>query len=187
VEFFKSIGEHYKAEMIAAIPQGEDVSLYREGDFIDLCRGPHVPSTGKLKVFKLMKVAGAYWRGDSKNEMLQRIYGTAWAKKEELDAYLHMLEEAEKRDHRKLGPAARSVPHAGRGAGHGVLASARLDRVAGGRAVHAPRLSRQRLPGGALPADPRSQPVGESPATGSTTSRTCSPPSRRTAITRSSR
>jgi len=103
VEFFKSIGEHYKAEIISAIPAGEEVSLYREGDFVDLCRGPHVPSTGKLKVFKLMKVAGAYWRGNSKNEMLQRIYGTAWAKKEEQDAYLRMLEEAEKRDHRKLG------------------------------------------------------------------------------------
>jgi threonyl-tRNA synthetase len=105
VEFFKGIGEHYKAELIAAIPAGEDVSLYREGDFIDLCRGPHVPSTGKLKVFKLMKVAGAYWRGDAKNAQLQRVYGTAWAKKDELDAYLHMLEEAEKRDHRKLGRA----------------------------------------------------------------------------------
>jgi len=103
VEFFKSIGEHYKAEIIGAIPAGEEVSLYREGDFIDLCRGPHVPSTGKLKVFKLTKVAGAYWRGDSKNEMLQRIYGTAWAKKEQQDAYLRMIEEAEKRDHRKLG------------------------------------------------------------------------------------
>jgi threonyl-tRNA synthetase len=103
VEFFKSIGEHYKAELIAAIPQGEDVSLYREGDFVDLCRGPHVPSTGRLKVFKLMKVAGSYWRGDQNNAQLQRIYGTAWAKKDELDAYLHMLEEAEKRDHRKLG------------------------------------------------------------------------------------
>ena len=103
VEFFKSIGEHYKAELIAAIPEGEEVSLYREGDFIDLCRGPHVPSTARLKVFKLMKVAGAYWRGDQKNEQLQRIYGTAWAKKEQLAAYLHMLEEAEKRDHRKLG------------------------------------------------------------------------------------
>jgi threonyl-tRNA synthetase len=103
VAFFKSIGEHYKAEIIAAIPAGEEVSLYREGDFIDLCRGPHVPSTGKLKVFKLTKVAGAYWRGDSRNEMLQRIYGTAWARKDEQDAYLHMLEEAEKRDHRKLG------------------------------------------------------------------------------------
>ncbi|MFA6312693.1 MAG: threonine--tRNA ligase [Sterolibacterium sp.] len=103
VEFFKSIGEHYKAELIAAIPADQEVSLYREGDFVDLCRGPHVPSTGKLKVFKLMKLAGAYWRGDPKNEQLQRIYGTAWAKKEELDAYLHMLEEAEKRDHRKLG------------------------------------------------------------------------------------
>ena len=103
VEFFKGVGEHYKAEIIASIPAGEDVSLYRQGDFIDLCRGPHVPSTGKLKVFKLMKLAGAYWRGDSKNEMLQRVYGTAWIKKDELDAYLHMIEEAEKRDHRKLG------------------------------------------------------------------------------------
>ena len=102
VDFFKSIGEHYKAEIIASIPAGDDVSLYREGDFIDLCRGPHVPSTGKLKVFKLTKVAGAYWRGDSKNEMLQRIYGTAWAKKEDQEAYLHMVEEAEKRDHRRL-------------------------------------------------------------------------------------
>lgn len=102
VKFFESIGEKYKAEIIGAIPSGDDISLYREGDFIDLCRGPHVPSTGKLKVFKLMKVAGAYWRGDSKNEMLQRIYGTAWAKKEDQEAYLKMLEEAEKRDHRKL-------------------------------------------------------------------------------------
>ncbi|WP_153116419.1 threonine--tRNA ligase [Rhodocyclus tenuis] len=101
--FFLSLGEKYKAELIAAIPAGEDVSLYRQGDFIDLCRGPHVPSTGKLKVFKLMKVAGAYWRGDQKNEQLQRIYGTAWAKKEELETYLTMLEEAEKRDHRRIG------------------------------------------------------------------------------------
>ena len=103
VTFFKNMGEHYKAEIIASIPSDQPISLYREGDFIDLCRGPHVPSTGKLKVFKLMKVAGAYWRGDSNNEMLQRIYGTAWAKKEDLDAYLFRLEEAEKRDHRKLG------------------------------------------------------------------------------------
>ncbi|MBK7901078.1 MAG: threonine--tRNA ligase [Azonexus sp.] len=103
VKFFLGQGEKYKAELIGAIPAGEQVSLYREGDFIDLCRGPHVPTTAKLKVFKLMKVAGAYWRGDAKNEMLQRIYGTAWAKKEDLEAYLHMLEEAEKRDHRRLG------------------------------------------------------------------------------------
>ena len=102
VAYFKGIGEHYKAEIIASIPAEQGVSLYTEGDFTDLCRGPHVPSTGKLKVFKLMKLAGAYWRGDAKNEMLQRIYGTAWAKKEDLDAYLHRLEEAEKRDHRKL-------------------------------------------------------------------------------------
>lgn len=103
VRFFTERGEKYKAELIAAIPAGEQVSLYREGDFVDLCRGPHVPSTGRLKVFKLMKVAGAYWRGDSRNEMLQRIYGTAWARKEDLAAYLTNLEEAEKRDHRRLG------------------------------------------------------------------------------------
>lgn len=103
VEFFRNMGEDYKAEIIASIPNNEDISLYRQGDFVDLCRGPHVPSTGKLKAFKLMKLAGAYWRGDSKNEMLQRIYGTAWATKEELDAYLHRLEEAEKRDHRRIG------------------------------------------------------------------------------------
>ena len=103
VAHFKGMGEHYKAEIIASIPAGEDVSLYREGAFEDLCRGPHVPSTGKLKHFKLMKVAGAYWRGDHRNEMLQRIYGTAWANKEDLQQYLTLLEEAEKRDHRKLG------------------------------------------------------------------------------------
>jgi len=103
VSYFKGINENYKAEIIESIPADQEVSLYIEGDFTDLCRGPHVPSTGKLKVFKLMKLAGAYWRGNSNNEMLQRIYGTAWAKKEELDAYLFQLEEAEKRDHRKLG------------------------------------------------------------------------------------
>ena len=103
VEYFNSIGEKYKAEIISSIPAGEDVSLYTEGSFTDLCRGPHVPNTGKLKAFKLMKLAGAYWRGDSNNEMLQRVYGTAWRNKEELEAYLFQLEEAEKRDHRKLG------------------------------------------------------------------------------------
>ncbi len=103
VAYFKGLGEHYKAEIIASIPANEAVSLYREGAFEDLCRGPHVPSTGKLKHFKLMKLAGAYWRGDHRNEMLQRVYGTAWATKDELAQYLHMLEEAEKRDHRKLG------------------------------------------------------------------------------------
>ena len=105
VKYFESIGEKYKAEIIAAIPAEQKIGLYREGNFIDLCRGPHVPSTGRLKHFKLMKLAGAYWRGDSKNEMLQRIYGTAWAKKEDLEQYLHMQAEAEKRDHRRLGTA----------------------------------------------------------------------------------
>src|SRR5271170_2664141 len=103
VQHFKNLGEHYKAEIIAAIPSNEPISLYGQGDWEDLCRGPHVPSTGKLKAFKLMKVAGAYWRGDSRNEMLQRIYGTAWADKKQLDGYLLRLEEAEKRDHRRIG------------------------------------------------------------------------------------
>ena len=103
INFFKNQGEHYKAQIIEAIPGDEDVSLYSQGNFTDLCRGPHVPTTARLKVFKLMKLAGAYWRGDSHNEMLQRIYGTAWTRKEDQDAYLRRLEEAEKRDHRKLG------------------------------------------------------------------------------------
>jgi len=105
IEFFKHLGEEYKAEIIQSIPAGEEISLYRQGEFIDLCRGPHVPSTGKIKAFKLMKLAGAYWRGDSSNEMLQRVYGTAWTNKKELKKYLHRLEEAEKRDHRKIGKA----------------------------------------------------------------------------------
>jgi len=105
IEFFRNMGEEYKAEIIESIPAGEEISLYRQGDFIDLCRGPHVPSTGKIKAFKLMKLAGAYWRGDSNNEMLQRVYGTAWANKKDLKKYLHRLEEAEKRDHRKIGKA----------------------------------------------------------------------------------
>ncbi len=103
IEFFKSLGEHYKAEIIESIPTNEVLSLYKQGDFVDLCRGPHVPSTSKLKAFKLMKLAGAYWRGDSNNEMLQRVYGTAWENKDDLAAHLHRLEEAEKRDHRKIG------------------------------------------------------------------------------------
>ena len=121
-----------------------------------------MPSTGKLKVFKLMKVAGAYWRGDSKNEMLQRIYGTAWAKKEDQDAYLQMLEEAEKRDHRRLGTQLDLFHMQDEAPGHGVLAPEGLDDLAAGRAVHAPRLPRQRLPGGALPADPRRAACGRS-------------------------
>src|SRR6202166_1564345 len=103
VKFFRALGEIYKAEIIASIPEKEEISLYGQGNWVDLCRGPHVPSTGKLKAFKLTKVAGAYWRGDSRNEMLQRIYGTAWPDKKQLDQYLHRLEEAEKRDHRRIG------------------------------------------------------------------------------------
>jgi hypothetical protein len=140
--------------------------LYREGGFVDLCVGPHVPSTGRLKVFKLMKVAGAYWRGDSRNEMLQRIYGTAWARKDEQDAYLHMLAEAEKRDHRKLGPRTRPVSSAGRSSRAGFLAPQGLGHLAAGRAIHAPRLPGQWLPGGQGAADSRSQPLGEDRALG---------------------
>lgn len=103
IELFERMGEHYKVEIIRDIPSAEALSFYRQGNFIDLCRGPHIPSTGKLQAFKLMKVAGAYWRGDSKNKMLQRIYGTCWANKQDLKDYLHRLEEAEKRDHRKIG------------------------------------------------------------------------------------
>jgi threonyl-tRNA synthetase len=161
VAYFNSIGEVYKAELIASIPAGEDVSLYSEGKFTDLCRGPHVPSTGKLKVFKLMKVAGAYWRGDSKNEMLQRIYGTAWAKKEDQDAYLHMLEEAEKRDHRKLGRQ---------------LDLFHFQDEAPGLIFWHPK-------GWTV----WQQVEQKSPVTGTTTKTICSPRIRRTAITRSSR
>ena len=159
VEFFRGMGEAYKAELVEAIPEGEVISLYRQGDFIDLCRGPHVPSTGKLKVFKLMKVAGAYWRGDSNNEMLQRIYGTAFASKEDLAAYLHMLEEAEKRDHRRLGRELDLFHLQDEAPGH----------LAGRRAVHAQDLPRQRLRRSEGAAAPRPlalgalRPLGEVP------------------------
>ena len=103
IELFRNMGEHYKVQIIEALPEGEELSIYQQGPWMDLCRGPHVPSTGKLKAFKLTKVAGAYWRGDSDNEMLQRIYGTAWANKKQLNEYLTRIEEAEKRDHRKIG------------------------------------------------------------------------------------
>jgi len=161
VEFFKKQGEVYKAEIIASIPQGEDVSLYTEGKFTDLCRGPHVPSTGKLKVFKLMKLAGAYWRGDSKNEMLQRIYGTAWTKKEDQDAYLHMLEEAEKRDHRRLAKQLDLFHFQDEGTWPRLLASQGLGDLARGRAVHASCLSTRGLSRGEGPSNIRSWLVGE--------------------------
>ena len=103
IELFRNMGENYKVQIIEELPEGEEISIYRQGAWMDLCRGPHVPSTGKLPAFKLTKVAGAYWRGDAKNEMLQRIYGTAWANKKQLKQYLTRIEEAEKRDHRKLG------------------------------------------------------------------------------------
>jgi threonyl-tRNA synthetase len=186
VKFFLEQGEKYKAELIAAIPADQDVSLYREGEFVDLCRGPHVPSTGKLKVFKLMKVAGAYWRGDSKNEMLQRIYGTAWAKKEDQEAYLHMLEEAEKRDHRRIGKhldlfhmqdeAPGMVfwhPRAGPSGRKSSSTCARSIATTATRKSAAPRFS--------------TAACGRSPATGSTTRTTCSPRSRKNGITPSSR
>ena len=161
VKFFEGMGEHYKAEIIASIPGDEPISLYREGDFIDLCRGPHVPSTGKIKVFKLMKVAGAYWRGDSRNEMLQRIYGTAWTRKEDLDAYLRRIEEAEKRDHRRLGRQLDLFHLQDEAPGmvfwhpNGWTIWQQVEQYM--RRVY----QRQRLPGSALPADPRPIAVGE--------------------------
>ena len=123
VAFFKGIGEGYKVQILESIPSEEDLSFYSQGDFTDLCRGPHIPSTGKLQAFKLTKVAGAYWRGDSKNEMLQRIYGTAWANKKELKAYINRIAEAEKRDHRKINKKNGPVPHARRGPRSSLLAS----------------------------------------------------------------
>ncbi len=161
VAYFKGLGEHYKAEIIASIPAGEDVSLYREGAFEDLCRGPHVPSTGRLKHFKLMKVAGAYWRGDHRNEMLQRIYGTAWATKDELQQYLHRARGSREARPPQARPRTRPVPPRRARARPGVLAPEGLDGVAAGRAVHARGLPRQRLPGGQGTADPRQGPVGE--------------------------
>ena len=187
VAHFNAMGEAYKAEIIAGIPAGEDVSLYREGAFEDLCRGPHVPSTGKLRHFKLMKVAGAYWRGDHRNEMLQRIYGTAWATKDELQQYLHMLEEAEKRDHRKLGRELDLFHIDEVAPGRRVLASRRAGRsgrwssstCARSTATPATRRSRARRSS--------TRACGRRRATGRTTARTCSRPSRRSASTRSSR
>ena len=184
VSYFKGINEHYKAEIIASIPADEDVSLYTEGDFTDLCRGPHVPSTGKLKAFKLMKLAGAYWRGDSKNEMLQRIYGTAWAKKEELDAYLHQTRRSREARPPQAGQATGIVPHAGFVARHGVLASQGLDAVAGSRAIHAAQVHRARLSGSAHPDHHGPRRCGRNPATGKTITTTCSPPRRKIATTR---
>jgi len=122
VKFFRNLGETYKAEIIESIPANEDLSLYEQGGFTDLCRGPHVPSTGKLKVFKLMKIAGAYWRGNSDNEMLQRIYGTAWGDKKDLQAYLHRLEEAEKKGSSQTSKNARFISYPRRSTRHGVLA-----------------------------------------------------------------
>ena len=142
VKYFNSIGEHYKAEIIGSIPAGETISLYRQGDYVDLCRGPHVPSTGRLRVHKLMKLAGAYWRGDSKNEMLQRIYGTAWAKKDDMAAYLYMLEEARKTRSSPPRQRTRSLPFPGRSSRPDFLACTRLGTLAAGRTIHAPCLPR---------------------------------------------
>ena len=179
VKYFEAMGEHYKAEIIASIPSNEPISLYAEGGFTDLCRGPHVPSTGKLKVFKLMKLAGAYWRGDSRNEMLQRIYGTAWTKKEDLDGVHHAHRGSGKARPPQAGPRARPLPPAGRGAGHGVLASEGLVDLAAGRAIHAPRLPGQRLPGSARRRRSSTARCGSAPGTGRTSRRTCSRRSRR--------
>ena len=181
VEYFKGIGEHYKAEIIASIPAGEAISLYGQGDWVDLCRGPHVPSTGKLTAFKLTKVAGAYWRGDSRNEMLQRIYGTAWADRKQLDEYLKRIEEAEKRDHRRIGRELDLFHIQEEGPGPGVLASQGLGHLAGRRAVHARHLSRSPATRKCAVRRCWTCRCGRSPGIGTTTRTTCSSPSRRSA------
>ena len=187
VETFRKIGEHYKAEIIASIPANEDISLYGQGDWFDLCRGPHVPSTGKLGAFKLMKVAGAYWRGDSRNEMLQRIYGTAWADEKSLKAYLTRLEEAEKRDHRRLGREL-GLFHTQEEAVGSVFWHPKgwtLWRTI--EQYMRERLRRTRLRRGADPAARGPQPVGEIGPLGELRAATCSSPSPRTGRSRSSR
>ncbi len=161
IAFFKNMGEHYKAEIIESIPANEDLSLYTQGEFTDLCRGPHVPATDKLRAFKLMKVAGAYWRGDSNNQMLTRIYGTSWLNDKDLKAYLTQLEEAEKRDHRKIGKTLNLFHQQEEAPGMVFWHPKGWALVAGGRAIHAPRLPQFRLSGSALPADSRCQPVEE--------------------------
>ena len=184
IEVFKSRGEDYKLRLIDDMPDEQQMGLYYHEEYVDMCRGPHVPNTRFLKAFKLTRISGAYWRGDSKNEQLQRIYGTAWADKKQLDAYIQRIEEAEKRDHRKHRQAAGPVPPAGRGAGPGVLASEGLVDLAGGRAVHAQ--ASIATPATAKCAARRSSTCrcGRSPATGTTTRTTCSSPSRRSAPTR---
>ena len=186
VAYFKGLGEYYKAELVASIPAGQDVSLYREGAFEDLCRGPHVPSTGKLKHFKLMKVAGAYWRGDQANEQLQRIYGTAWASKDELAHYLTMLEEAEKRDHRKLGRELdffhmeETAPGLVFWHPKGWTVWQQVEQYM--RAVYIDN-GYQEVKGPQI----LDKSLRRRPATGTTTATTCSPPSLRSVNTRSSR
>ena len=187
VKFFEAMGEHYKAEIIASIPADEPISLYREGDFIDLCRGPHVPSTGKLKVFKLMKVAGAYWRGDSKQRDAPAHLRHGVGEEGGPGRLPPPLEEAEKRDHRKLGTQLDLFHMQEEAPGMVFWHPKGWTIWQAGRAVHAPRLSRQRLPGSARAADPRPQRSGSGRATGRTSRRTCSRPSPRSATTRSSR
>ncbi len=161
VKHFEAIGEHYKAEIISAIPAGESISLYGQGDWEDLCRGPHVPSTGKLKAFKLMKVAGAYWRGDSRNEMLQRIYGTAWANEKQLKEYLTRLEEAEKRDHRRIGKELDLFHLQEEAPGAVFLAPQGLGVVPAARRLHAGAPDRGRVSGGQHPRSHGPRAVGQ--------------------------
>ena len=179
VAFFRDRGEAYKAEIIENIPAGETLTLYSQGEFTDLCRGPHVPSTGHLKAFKLTKVAGSYWRGDSDNEMLQRIYGTAWSDKKALKAYLNRLEEAGETRPPKARSPAGPVPLPGRSPGYGLLARQRLGDLPGGGSVRSKRASSARVSRGQDPADCRPQPVGTLRALGQLWRLDSSPPSRR--------
>ncbi len=174
-EVFADKGERFKVELSTPSPTDQDLKIYKQGDWFDLCRGPHMTSTGKIgDAFKLMKVAGAYWRGDSNNPMLTRIYATAFAKKEDLDAYLHQLEEAEKRDHRRLGPRDGPVPFPGGGAGHGLLAPQGLDAVPEPHQPTCAAGSHAGLRGGQRAAAARQVACGRPRATGAGTRRTCS-------------
>ena len=189
IAFFRGIGESYKAEYIGEIPAGEEISLYRQGSFVDLCTGPHLPSTGHLgQAFKLMNVAGAYWRGDAKNAQLQRIYGTAWANQKELDQYLFRLEEAERRDHRRLGREL-DLFHLRRGGGRQrLLASEGVDALSHHRELYAQAARRRRLSGGRRHRCCSTAACGRPRAIGTISARTCSSPKAATsACSRSSR
>ena len=187
IELFKARGEEYKLRLIEDMPDETAMGLYHHEEYVDMCRGPHVPNTRFLRSFKLTKISGAYWRGDSKNEVLQRIYGTAWADEKSLKAYLTRIEEAEKRDHRKIGTALDLFHMQEEAPGDGVLARAGLASVPGHQPVHERAVAHQRLPAKSARRSWSTSRCGRSPVTGRTSAKTCSSPSPRSAHSPSSR